>query len=94
MKHEKLMAIASKYPSKTPAQILLAWALQQGMGKKPRMSSIVIPYSELFLPMVEIFVYFVLKSIMKLRNWIKHFISHAMESSLQIKCAWKNSYVE
>ncbi len=33
MKHEKLMAIASKYPGKTSAQILLAWALQQGMGK-------------------------------------------------------------
>ena len=32
MKHEKLLAIASKYPGKTPAQILLAWALQQGMG--------------------------------------------------------------
>lgn len=33
MKHEKLLAIASKYPGKTPAQILLAWALQQGMGE-------------------------------------------------------------
>ncbi len=39
MKDEKLMATASKYSGKTPAQILLAWALQQGMGKKPRMSS-------------------------------------------------------
>ncbi len=32
MKHDKLLAVSSKYPDKTIAQILLTWALQQGIG--------------------------------------------------------------